>query len=570
MYIDSKQTVTKGRRNERGMALVTTLLISLLLLAGGGALLLSTGMSANTALDSTAEMQSYYVAEAGLQSTLNVLRGNVKPLVTGTDRMSFRTAIIPDISNGPGNTGALRLAGWLPYNNRTDPGSLVPVSLGTFTGGYKVTVANLDIDSHIVKFETSGYIEGSNVATPSQRTFGTTGGSDEVTIRYEPKAPTTLIPDEMTYPLTSDSDLGNFVIERPATSTADGVAIPKTTFEITISQSKPWVATTILAASIEGVVNVASSTLKVTFEKAAVRADGTNYVLNLGASGQVLDLTYSASPATTNIPARVTSPDPKRLLVKSYGFGPSGSEKRLEMIFTRANLEFEAPGGVTLRGADDCSALNLDSGSSGAKHYSGADYSGVEPTRPAFAVSQCDLDDANAGIKKPGTVSNPKVGVLGVDVNNPGFLDTADKARAFLNGLQTNAQSLGRYFKQTSGNYTVSDSIDSPQFTFVDGDCTLTRGAGFLVVTGTLTMRGNTDFKGAILVLGEGVLVRNGGGNGDILGGITIAKFGRTAGDFLAPTFNTNGGGNSNVQYDSASIKRATGSGYNVSGVREF
>ena len=29
-----------------------------------------------------------------------------------------------------------------------------------------------------------------------------------------------------------------------------------------------------------------------------------------------------------------------------------------------------------------------------------------------------------------------------------------------------------------------------------------------------------------ILVLGEGELIRNGGGNGDILGGITIAKFG--------------------------------------------
>ena len=98
----------------------------------------------------------------------------------------------------------------------------------------------------------------------------------------------------------------------------------------------------------------------------------------------------------------------------------------------------------------------------------------------------------------------------------------------------------------------------------------LTSGSGFLVVTGTLTMRGNTNFKGSILVLGKGMLIRNGGGNGDILGGITIAAFDRTAGDFTAPTFHTNGGGNSTVQYDSAALRNAIGSGTNVSGIREF
>jgi len=83
-------------------------------------------------------------------------------------------------------------------------------------------------------------------------------------------------------------------------------------------------------------------------------------------------------------------------------------------------------------------------------------------------------------------------------------------------------------------------------------------------------MRGNTNFRGAILVLGTGTLIRNGGGNGDIYGGITIAKFGRSSGNFAAPTFNTNGGGNSNVQYDSAALSNGIGSGMNVSGVREF
>jgi hypothetical protein len=71
-------------------------------------------------------------------------------------------------------------------------------------------------------------------------------------------------------------------------------------------------------------------------------------------------------------------------------------------------------------------------------------------------------------------------------------------------------------------------------------------------------------------VLGDGVLIRDGGGTGDIFGGITIAKFGRTSGNFMAPTFLTNGGGTSNVQYDSSWLNRGIGSGMNVSGIREF
>jgi hypothetical protein len=353
--------------------------------------------------------------------------------------------------------------------------------------------------------------------------------------------------------------------------------IARTPFEVTITQTLPWAATTTLEGTFEGDVDTNATSLQVTFNKASVRADGTNYALNLPSGNQVLSLSYSSSPSTTAIPARVTAPDPKRLLLKSYGFGPQGAEKRLELLISRANFEFEAPAGVTIRGADDCSPLNLDTGSSGAKFYSGVDHAGVDPQRPTFAVTACDQDDADSGIKKHDTVADPEIGLLTDDasgalaVEQPSFLDTADKARAYLNGLQAKAQSTGRYFKPGSGSSTtINDSLNSPMFTFIDGDATLHSGSGFLVVTGTLTMRGNTNFNGAILVLGNGVLIRDGGGNGDIFGGITIAKFGRNAGNFMAPTFSTNGGGNSNVQYDSSWLNRGIGSGMNVSGIREF
>ena len=568
-----KVKTTRNRNGEKGAALVTMLLASVLILGAGGALIMSTTMSANNSINSTAEMQAYYVAEAGMQSALNVLRGNTKPLLVSSDRMSFRTAVIPSISNG-GNTGTARLAGWLAYNTPSDPNSLVPVTIGSMTGGYRVTVENMDPNSHIVQFETSATIDTGDSGATYKKTFGTVGGADEVTIRYSGQPSTNLSPDQNTFPLTSDSALGSFVIERPATSTANGVVIPKTGFEITISQSLPWVATTYLEGTFEGNVDTTATTVKVTFDKASVKADGTTYALNLSGGTQVLNLSYSSSPTTTSIPAKVTSPDPKRLLIKSYGFGPQGARKRLELLLSKANFEFEVPAGVTFRGADDCTPLSLDTGSSGAKWYSGIDKAGVEPQRPAFAVTPCDEDDAKAGIKKPDTVVDPEVGLLGDgytagSVETPSFLDNADRARAYLNALQSKAQSLNRYFKSSSAT-TVNDSVNAPMFTFVDGDCTLTSGSGFLVVTGTLTMRGNTNFKGAILVLGTGVLIRNGGGNGDIYGGITVAAFNRTAGNFTAPTFNTNGGGNSTIQYDSSALKNGIGSGMNVSGIREF
>jgi hypothetical protein len=571
MKRDSKLN-TNNRAGERGAALVTMLLVSVLLLGAGGALIMTTMMSANNSVGSTAEMQAYYIAESGMQSALNVLRGNTKPLLVDSDRISFRTAVIPSISNG-GNGDVARFAGWLPYNDPSNATSLVPVSVGTVTGGYRVTVENMDPNSNIVEFQTSAVIDNGTSGKTYQRTFGTVGGTDEVTIRYERQGATTLSPDPYTFPLTSDSALGSFVIERPATSTDNDVTIPKTGFEITITQSLPWAATTILEGTFEGDVDTAATTVKVTFDKAYVKADGTKYALNLEDGTSVLSLKYNVSPTTTSIPSKVTSPDPKRLLLKSYGFGPQGAEKRLELMISRANLEFESPAGFTVKGPDDCSGVSFDSGSSGAKWYSGVDHAGVEPQRPAFAVSPCDKDSVNAGIVKHDTVVDPEIGLLGDDdttpgtVETPSFLDSADKARAYLQGLHDKANSLNRLF---TGPKTIADSTTSGKFTFVEGDCTLTSGSGFLVVTGTLTMRGNTDFRGVIMVLGGGKLIREGGGNGDILGGITIAAFNRTSGGFTTPTFHTDGGGNSTIQYDSSALTMGIGSANNVSGIREF
>jgi hypothetical protein len=63
------------------------------------------------------------------------------------------------------------------------------------------------------------------------------------------------------------------------------------------------------------------------------------------------------------------------------------------------------------------------------------------------------------------------------------------------------------------------------------------------------------------------------------MGAIVVAKFARTwpssennqPHPFLAPTFDTNGGGNSTVQYNSVNINNAMGSlGNRLLGVQEY
>jgi len=96
-------------------------------------------------------------------------------------------------------------------------------------------------------------------------------------------------------------------------------------------------------------------------------------------------------------------------------------------------------------------------------------------------------------------------------------------------------------------------------------------GGGLLIVTGNLTLHGNPSFEGLILVLGNGYVQRDGGGNGDIYGAISVAKFPVNGnGGFQAPYFDTSGGGTSLMQYDSNAIRRALNvSGPRVMGVHE-
>jgi hypothetical protein len=275
---------------------------------------------------------------------------------------------------------------------------------------------------------------------------------------------------------------------------------------------------------------------------------------------------------------------PRRLIVRSTGYGPKGAIKRMEAMVQRVDLDFTARAMLAMRSSDPNPITGLpgppmtfDIGASNAKHYSGADNDGSAGALATFGVTSVqDQLIAQAAITKPGTVdATPQVRVVPLN-ELPSWLQTADKAREYLSDIEAVARTSGSYYSSFSGQ---AGTTAQPKFTFVDGNCSLSGGAGLLVVTGTLTMSGNPDFDGIILVLGAGRITRNGGGNGAHLGAVQVAAFQRTwpstennlPHPFLAPVFDTNGGGNSDMLYDSAWVRRAQNLlGVRIRDVREY
>lgn len=435
MQQDPVNLISSNHDRERGAALVTTLLISMLLLAAGGMLLLTTSSTGVNTFDSSAEMQAYYAAEAGVQETLRVLRGHVLPsplfvanpagTVAPENRISFRKAHDRATSNLAGDPTSpgfpSRLSRWLTYNH-----------------------------------------------TPSGGTY-----ADRVTISrdYNP---------------------------------INGMA-----YQISITDP-----------------------------------DNT--------------------PSTRQL---------RRLVIESTGLGPRGAQKKLYLMVTANGLNITIPAPLVLRGHDNrATNINLDLGSSGAKTYSGVDAAGLDLTpKPSIAISAHDVTTVrNAYAGKEDTIADPKFAVLDLPndpqptgVKPPWFLRTANEARAFLAESEALARACaapgspclmrGSVVSSLSG---AAGSVASPQFTLVKGDCSLDSGAGLLIVTGTLTMNGNPAFTGLILVLGQGRVIKTGGGNGNTMGALMIARFGATGG-FLEPSFLVSGAGNSNHQYDSRASENA-------------
>jgi len=546
--------------DERGAALITTLLISFLLLTAGGALILTTSMSATNTVDSASETQAYYAAEAGAQTVLNVLRGNVAPNplfatnpsgdVASENKITFQRAVTLSTSNASGDTATgARLSRWMTYDTTYNP-ARVTLSSGytPFSGmAFNATLTDPD-NSSVVTFSTSGVF--TNYPTENPHQFGS--GNPRTTIRYTPQASTTIT-------TSGASTLGRFTIE----SSVGNYVLSNEPFDLTITQTAPWPVTYKIRCTLSGTISSTSSSVVVTFPTLSNNLQGALYTRS--------SVTINSN-GTTSIPVAITAPQPNRLVTNVTGFGPRNAKKQLRMLLSRFAFDITAPSAITIRSADDNAQLTFNAGSSARYLYNGNDNAGGIDVS-AFAVTgAADKTYIDSLTLPAAQVLGTPSGVQKIAISDlPTWLQTADAARAFVVGMRTTAQNENRYFTTSTqpGSFGTSSR---PVLTFVDGDTDLppAGGAGILVVTGTLTLNGSSEYSGLILVLGGGNLVRDGGGNGNSLGAVLVGRFGNS-GNFLAPTFNSNGSGTSSIQYDSEWIRRGLAStGPRVTAIGEF
>ena len=553
----------RGYQSERGAALVTVLLISVPLLMAGGGLIMITSMGVSNTADAAAETKAYYAAEAGAQQVLGVLRGNVAPSplfasnpmggVAPENQITFKRAVGLSTSNNSSDTRSFaRLSRWLSYNTTyNDRVSLVGDGYAPINGmAFNASLSDPD-NSKVVSFTTSGVFPNRGGLDNYTFPLGAASTNPKATLTYFPQDPVTI------------TDSGNSTLGYIRIQDAVGtVTLTDEPFQITITQTSPWPATAVISCKLNATITSNTSLIAVTFPTQSN---------NVGAT-----FTRFLNPINTNqntpMAVSVVAPQPNRLTAQITGYGPRGAQKQMQMLLSRFAFDMSPVSTITLRSADNGDLSNFNAGSSSVYGYSGYDNAGGW-NLPAIGVTSTPdyVHISTMGLPAGQIVGSP-TNVQQVDIPNlPTFLQTADNARDFVIQMRTQAQALGRYYNPATPPSSFG-TLTAPVMTFMDGDCVLppAGGAGLLVVTGTLTLDGNAPYAGLVLVLGGGQLIREGGGNGNSLGSLLIARFNNT-GDFLAPTFNSNGSGTSSIQYDSAWVRRAMAvPGPRVMAVGEF
>jgi Tfp pilus assembly protein PilX len=171
-------------------------------------------------------------------------------------------------------------------------------------------------------------------------------------------------------------------------------------------------------------------------------------------------------------------------------------------------------------------------------------YTGSTPIPPAPLVPSVQNEGTS-------TAQYPSNNLLGPTSN----WSTPAQLNQLAQAMANNANIICPGNAACSGTTFGTDA--SPRITYFNGDATVSGGAGVLVVTGTLTFNGNTNFDGLIMVIGQGVMNVHGGGGGQVNGEVLIANtnshsapYGQLA-TLGSPTLNWTGGGSNFIQYNS-------------------
>jgi hypothetical protein len=579
-----KAGLTLKRKGEKGAALVMALMVSFLLLAASAGLLLESSLNTQNVSDATAEQEAYNAAESGIQSAINVLRGNVapnplldstKPATDAANKINFVRALTPATSNVSGDTNPARMSRWLTYDGTCTDRVVLGSSGCTVASnyGFSVTLSDPDNTGSQVSYTTTGKFFDSDLTDVTQRTYGS--GANTLIVKYVGMSATNLDVSSGAAP----TNFGTFTLAISGT----GASIPAfNRFEIQIHMTKPYNETRVIRGYVE-TNSAPGNPPKIIFDAQTFTLQGSVMTLNfswglptnVSVVGPPQRYGYEATMSAGNnvITGSMGSPEPTRILIRSTGYGPRGAVKRLEAIIQKDSFnDLTAPATLTLVGptstTSPTSSFLFNPGSSSVTVYSGDDVVSTDIIPPIGVTTASNLNAVEDSID--GQPPHPFNGTVIGSASNvtpevPDWLQSPNALDAAVKGLANVAQASGGFYASGTAPTSWGNNAGGTGITFCDGNCTLSgTGGGILVVTGTLTLNGNFNFNGMIIVTGAGGVTRSGGGNGTIQGNIVVAPYvgsriqdgidPATTDTFLAPQYDLSGGGNSTVVYNSKNL----------------
>jgi len=260
---------------------------------------------------------------------------------------------------------------------------------------------------------------------------------------------------------------------------------------------------------------------------------------------------------------------------------PSGSRRMTQYEVERTAFP-PMPGAMIFDGpnptygAPNSNAFNV-SGTDADQGPNGGAGCGAATNEPAVgAYNNGSVTSLDGQLNRPGsyTSSTPYTTTPAVsNVNTQlGPLSTVDGLTNLVSSITAAAGPSNVFPNANNATPTNLGTNAAPAINVVQGDFSLGgSGTGILLVTGTLTMSGTPSFNGLVLVIGEGSVVKNGGGNGTLNGSLLVANlYSDTPPTYThliplgannppgIPTMNWNGGGNATIQYDSCWINAVT------------
>lgn len=536
------------------------------------------------------------------------------------NKVSFARAVALSTSNGSTDASPnSRLSRVLTYSG-TGANSLIDVNTAPLNrSAFNLSVSDPDNTGSVISYVTQGNFFDHDLGNSTQVTFGS--GANMTRISYAPTLKANLsVPAGTLKP----TDFGTFTV---TTGSTGGAAVTRLIrFEITVYMSVPFPATRVIRGYIEP-ESTSPYIPYIIFDSQTYDLRGSDITLDFNSAltgytpwANAAALPDPANPDSNNLigykarlsgssagfanvmQGTISPPEPARIRVVSTGYGPRGSTKTLEAIILNNYFNgLGAPATLTMVGPPSASngSFTFDPGNSATMLYSGVDQaSGSSDIIPPIGTTNppdCSVDpceDTNLDTVIDGFGNKIDKTVVGTPANvanetppwltNPTALDATVKTlyNTALNSYDA-TNSTGRVFVNTDPT-SWGDNATGTGITFCDGDCTLgpIAGGGILIVTGQLELKGNFNWHGLIIVTGSAGVLRDGGGQGTIQGNIVVAPYLQSAiagntdpasgAGFLAPQWHTNGGGNSNIVYNSDNQNSGLGSiSNNVLGVVE-